>query len=592
MMRTYLKVVLAFISIIFFSLCWAKVEQGRANIVLNISGLSGEVLENVKSRLDIKKQNIFASQADIVKWNYYRTIDKEVEAAIQPFGYFEAEINTDLTRQNDQWTISIVVKPNRRMQFQRVDIQVFGEGQSDPAFQKYLAKIPIHPGDYFNSGHYTNVKDTLQNMASNRGYFRAKFIKSKLVVNLRSYTASVLIDFDTGARARIGATTFSPSPFKQELLQRYLAYEPNELYNNYLLDQSRQNLSNSGFFQSVVVMPEINRINQKEVPITITMHPQDQVIYTFGAGYGTDSGPRGLAATNIRWLNSSGHSMKMQVRGSQYNSEAGLNYTIPGKNPAIDSYTFNTGVMYLNQVTGTGKNAQAGFSYQTKVADWQLVASLTNLIERYSLINFPTTGVTTTTNANVLYPQLLLQRIYAKPDLINPDYGYNILMTAAGGSNSLGSKTNFLQSQLTNKFLVTLDATHTRFLVRAAVGAISIQNLENLPLSMQFYAGGSQSIRGFEYNGIGPGRQVLIGSVEVQQRIFGKFYAAAFIDAGNVSDHVLRHRANVGAGPAVMYLSPIGAIELSVAKNISSINQVTGQPNGGWRIHFSLGALI
>ncbi len=563
---------------------WSNTDQNSANIQINVTGISGKPLQNVMDRINLKKKTIYANQPAIVKWRFYQALPEDIKEALQPYGYFKANIRTSLTHTTQQWTIDVVIEPNKQLTFTRVNVNVQGQGRSDPAFIDYLANLPIKTGSDFNSVKYEAIKSNLQNLANKRGYFKAKFIKSKLIVDLNHYTSYVDIEYDTGVRYRFGKVNFSESVIEPPLLKRYLTFSPEEYYNSYLLEESRKNLANSNYFSQVTVTPELNKVDNYLTPIHIMLSPQHQVTYSFGAGYGTDTGIRGMIGSHIRWLNSAGHSLNFQARGSENNDQLAANYSIPGPNPAISSYNIGAGLMDINQITGQAQSAQASVTYRTKLGDWRASTGLVYLVENYTLNDFPTEGENTNTDADVLYPQVTLQRIYAKEHLINPDYGYNVVFTGAAGENFKGNNL-FSQVRLDLRTLYTFQKTHTRMLARTSLGYIVIDDLTNLPLSMQFYAGGAQSIRGFEYNSIGPGTELITASFELQQKIKGKFYLGAFIDAGNVSDNIFDEDFNVGVGPALVYLSPVGAIELSFGRQISN-------GSDSWLIQFSMGALL
>ena len=119
---------------------------------------------------------------------------------------------------------------------------------------------------------------------------------------------------------------------------------------------------------------------------------------------------------------------------------------------------------------------------------------------------------------------------------------------------------------------------------------------------MQFYAGGFSTVRSFLFNQIGPGRVLAVGSFEMQQRIWGNLYLAGFIDAGMVTDTqptnsstpqtpLFKHKFNVGTGPGIVYLSPIGAIELTAGKVIDANDAFSGRI-GNWVFQFGLGVLL
>ena len=349
-----------------------KTVQTKSPISITVVGIKGEVKSNVLSRLDIKKNLITPTQPKIVRWRFFKSIPKEVKQAIQPYGFFKPTVTTQLKQLPNKWQIKVNVQPGRRMKFTSVKVIINGAGKTDRAFKAYLADLPIQPGDNFNSQKYESIKDRLQNIANARGYFQAKIVESKLKINLSDYTSTAKIIYDSGIRYRFGKTIFEASKLRESLLRRYLRYSPMEYYKNHLIEQTRLDLTNSNYFQQVVMTPQINQAVNYVVPIKVKLFPQDQVIYSLGAGYGTDTGIRGLASMDLRWLNSYGHSFKALARGSQLNSELAGTYTIPGFKPARDFFSITGGLVRLDQTTGKGKNAQLGANYQILVNDWRI----------------------------------------------------------------------------------------------------------------------------------------------------------------------------------------------------------------------------
>ena len=164
---------------------------------------------------------------------------------------------------------------------------------------------------------------------------------------------------------------------------------------------------------------------------------------------------------------------------------------------------------------------------------------------------------------------------------IRPSRGYRIGLTLQGASKAIVASTSFFQALLNAKHIHTFKPTHTRLVLRGDLGYTAINNINDLPFSLQYFAGGAQSVRGYGYNSLGPGRNLVVGSVELQQKVYGHWYATAFLDAGNVSNRFFP-KLKKGAGVGVMWQSPIGAIELTAGRALD----LRGKP---WRIQFSMG---
>ena len=129
-----------------------------------------------------------------------------------------------------------------------------------------------------------------------------------------------------------------------------------------------------------------------------------------------------------------------------------------------------------------------------------------------------------------------------------------------------------------------------QFLLRADGGAIIADRFEEVPLTMRFYAGGDQSVRGYDYkslsprdaNGIAVGaRYLTTGSAEYDYTFYPRWRLAFFSDIGNAFDSV-SEQMKVGSGLGIRWVSPVGPIRLDLAWAVS-------EPGKDFRVHFSMG---
>jgi translocation and assembly module TamA len=101
--------------------------------------------------------------------------------------------------------------------------------------------------------------------------------------------------------------------------------------------------------------------------------------------------------------------------------------------------------------------------------------------------------------------------------------------------------------------------------------------LEELPVNKRVYAGGGSSVRGYDFQAVGPldpagvpigGRSAIEAAIEARARATRTIEIAGFIDAGAVSARSLPEITGdylAGAGAGVRYLSPIGPIRFDFA---------------------------
>ena len=126
--------------------------------------------------------------------------------------------------------------------------------------------------------------------------------------------------------------------------------------------------------------------------------------------------------------------------------------------------------------------------------------------------------------------------------------------------------------------------------MRGGLGTTTTPDFEQLPASIRFFAGGSQSVRGYAYESLGPtdedgdvvgGRHLLTGSIEFEHYFNDRWGVAAFIDAGNAIDD-FNDDLEEGVGFGMRWKSPVGPVRVDIANAISSDEK-------DWRLHISIG---
>ena len=131
-------------------------------------------------------------------------------------------------------------------------------------------------------------------------------------------------------------------------------------------------------------------------------------------------------------------------------------------------------------------------------------------------------------------------------------------------------------------------------LLRADAGAIFSPEFDRVPPSVRFYAGGDNSVRGFDFRSISPrndegdtvgGQYLLTGSVEYNWRWRPTWRPAIFVDAGSAFTDTNDVSPAIGVGIGMRWISPVGPVRFDIANGIS-------EPDKPFRIHLTLGAAL
>lgn len=149
-----------------------------------------------------------------------------------------------------------------------------------------------------------------------------------------------------------------------------------------------------------------------------------------------------------------------------------------------------------------------------------------------------------------------------------------------GASSNILSSTSFLQGELKGKLFMT-PFSFAHLILRGDLGYTVVNDLNDLPLSMRFFAGGMTTIRGYSDSSIGPGKYLGVASIEYRNHLAYDFSGAVFYDMGTATNHFGTPLSR-GAGVGLIYESIVGPIKLYAARALSK----KGHP---YQIEFSLG---
>lgn len=506
-------------------------------------------------------------------------LPKTIQGALAPYGYYNSTLTQTLTKTSTLWTVNYHITPGPRVVLTSLKAPI--PKALPPEAKKHIDEHwPLTIGQPFLTTHYQEAKALLLKTAKDYGYLDAKLTTHHASVNLQTHQAAVTIKVTLGNRYHYGKTQFKAED-RLSFLKRFLRYQSGAPYLASELSQTRDGLISSNFFDAVSINPKPNSTTH-DVPVNVILTPPVHQLYTLGAGYGTDTGVRGSLRAQFQRLNNRGHQATLFVRGSAINSAAMLTYSIPGKYPPTDTYTISGQVSQLD-LNGKADTRQITFADHFLRNRWSQTLSLSALRETYDItattINLPKT------NTFLVIPEYTVEHHYLnKPK--RATWGYHLYAHLAGTLKSVVSKTTFFQANVKLAMMKRF-FEHERIVARAELGYTDIKSLGNLPLTLQLFTGGAESIRGFSYKSIGPGRMLAVGSLELQQEVYPNYYLAAFVDVGNVGGKEIFHeKPHIGVGPAFVWDSPVGHLEMSLGWAISTPG------HHPMLFQFSLGATI
>jgi len=554
-------------------------------IKVETTGISDVLEEEIKSDLSLYYLRgdplISPSLMDV----YIDRAEEEIALALQPYGYYNPIIRSHKHFENNSWRIVFDIEQGQPVVIQNVHIQLEGPGKNNPQIIEQIEKFPLTSGDVFSHETYEAGKKNILGQAVLSGFLSAEFTKHLVEVDLDTQKASISLILNTQEMYFFGQTTFSDTQLSNKLLNRYLTYDSNAPFSAQELVQLEDRLHKSDYFSQVNVQSNPNH-EKFCVPILVELQDNKPNHYTFGLGYGTDTGARGKAGYLRRHMNSRGHKFQTEVQLSQIFQKIEANYIIPGKRPYSDKITLHTEYIEDEISDKPVDSFEIGISEKREIYGWERTLDLTFLKEKSVYFNTDNKR-----RDKLLIPMLELKKsIRDNPN--NPKNGSTRIFRVTGSVENIGSDLSFAQIYYQHRWLHTFE-NDLKSLFRIELGATTPQTEDKLPLSQRFYAGGDTSIRGFGYRTLPAqkkignidqsvgGSYLFISSLELSKPIKAPLGAHVFVDTGNAFRNSTDN-LQVGVGAGLSYDTHFGPIKFSIAK------PVTNAANS-WRIHATFG---
>ena len=558
-------------------------RPAMADIRIELEGVDGDVRRNVLALLSLQRyKDRDRIEPDAVQ-RLFKRIDDEVRSAVRPYGYYQPVIKASISGpdRDRHWHVRISVEPGEPVLIDRVSVRIDGPGADDPVFKRLTDSPPLRAGQRLSHAAYEQYKGSLERAAATYGYLDARMLRSEMQVDLGTHKANIYLQLDSGERYFFGATTIEQNAVRDSQVRRFLRYHEGAPYSALELLRTQFALDDSQYYSTVEVQAGERDPIHHTVPITIRASNARRG-YSFGAGYGTDTGVRGTAAWTVPRVNRYGHRFRVQMQLSQIEQLFDARYDIPFGDPALEKMSLDL----LGQQANYGENvtgSQIAFAPSvTRISgNWQRVLSI-------SLAHTVTTDPIEHRRVDKLVvPSIVLASI-PEGYLGEALFSRGLYAQLQGSTTTLGARANFLRLDLQAERVVDLNP-RWHLLLRSELGASSIGNIEDLPAQYRFFAGGDRSVRGFAYDDLSPvsisapthdpttgqlipgkpakvgGRDLVSATAEIERDLPRNFGIAAFFDGGNAMDRFSDPLAySVGLGFRLRL--PVVTVGLDVAQ--------------------------
>ncbi|HCH2961395.1 TPA: outer membrane protein assembly factor [Vibrio parahaemolyticus] len=551
-------------------------QSAYADVSLKLKGIDGALEDNVKAYLSSIPEKDYSTSL-----RFQARLDQSITEALNALGYYHAKISYSISEGNDELIVNI--HKGLPVKIKVMDVVISGEAKEDEEFANLIAKSPLKVGRILNQGEYDSLKSGIRNLALQRGYFNGDFKLNKLEVIPELNEANVRLHYDSGIRYHFGPVEITGSQIWENRVESMRPFEIGEPYLVSDVGEYNQNLSNTDWFSSVFVEPDLSKLEDgRELPIKVSLAPAAKNQIETGIGYSTDTGVRGTLKWKKPWVSARGHSFNTALSLSKPEQTITAGYKIPLDDVLRECYQLQFGLKHLdNRDTESLESNLAVERHWLTDGGWHKTVYVRHLYENFSQ-GLQDDGV------QFVLPGATFSRTRVRGGSM-PMWGDKQSVTVEYGDPALLSETRVLRLLGRSSWIRGIGENH-RGLFRLEGGANITEEFEKLSPSLRFFAGGDNNIRGYGYESISPvdesgaltgAKYILSSTLEYQYRVYGNWWAATFYDIGDAFNDTPEWKS--GAGVGIRWASPVGPVSFDFAWGLDE------KPNNEFRIHFSLG---
>jgi len=441
--------------------------------------------------------------------------------------------------------------------------------------------VPLKPDNPMNSGLIEKGTLALLKYYADSGYLNARVTpESRIDDELNRAIVDFIIT--EGAQQTVDTIKIIGNiRTRPEIIRQELTFSTGETVSYKKLMASQRNLYLSGLFESVFIQPDHPGADPSMRNIKIELREKQAIEMNSAAGYGAVDRLRGrFEIYNQNWTGR-GLKIGLSLRASSIIRSAKAGFTAPRIRGTLWRMDVKGGIHRQKEPGYTVIEPGIRISLGRKLTEQiRFQCSIRSVRAKLSEIRTEAPPADSLSRIRSINYSLIYD---TRDNLFNPASGFFL-----EGTHEMGSAFGYgfgdfhrvifrLRGYVSAGGLVAASALEAGWMYAG-------DGLEAVPLQERFYTGGPSSLRGFEYQRVGPadalgtptgGSLKLVWNIiEIRIPVWKMTGLALFCDAGNVwkNKHDFENRPlRISPGAGIRIQTPIGVARLECGINISPL---------------------
>jgi len=488
------------------------------------------------------------------------------------FGYFDAHVSSAVTGEEGARSVVFSLNTGPQYTVSEVSCRVVEDSgsvrQEEPGAD--LSKA-LAPGDPALSRAILDAEERYQKRFLEAGHPFCEVLPRDVVVDRGNRTVAVTYTLRPGPQAVFGPTTIEGlADVGEDTVRRMLPWREGDVCRRSALEKARRRLQESGLFALIQITPEPGKDGPATAAMRVVLTERKHRSVGLGVDYRSDDGPGARAFWEHRNLSGLGRRLRMSGELSELE---------PGLEVAYDNPFFLRDDQSLSLAFKGSRLDPDPYESRSLSLSGTVERRLSEVLRLSGglKLRFATVEQRRQEEDFLLLSSPWRLTLDRRDDRLDPASGFLLTVLEEPFVDLGDADVFFTRQEIGGSWYKALDAEENWvFAVRARLGSITGDVLEDIPADTRFYAGGGGSVRGYGFEKIGPeecgevtgGRSLAEGSVEMRRRLTERLGLAVFVDGGAAFRSTLpdfSEDIRWGAGMGLRYYTPIGPVRLDVA---------------------------
>ncbi|AOY92973.1 hypothetical protein BKK79_15145 [Cupriavidus sp. USMAA2-4] len=536
----------------------------------------GALRDLLKAHLDLTR---YADRTDLSQDQFaymVETVGDQVRQLASTEGYFDATATARVDGEGDKRVVRLTVDAGARTLIRRVDVAVQGPAASQAPAQVEALRNgwELPAGQPFRQSDWDKAKgDALAQLQSNR-YYGARLGHSQAYIEPDEQAADLSVRYDSGPAYLLGPLRITgTSRYPEGIVRNVNPLSVGEPYRVERLLELQRAIQRQPYFSNVQVdledAPPAEGADSVTAPVNVHVREYPENRLGAGVGYTTDTGAQATGRYTYLNLFNRAWTFDSQLSLEQKRQYALGEVAMPPDGKSYRNSVYGSYERTIDVESTDTTSLRTGLKRSRSRENYDVTFSLDYYYDRLMPLG----------EQQQIARALVPAFAWTRRDVDNPVFPRrgNVINTQVGVAvKNLMSDATFLRLYGRIRQYIPV-GSRDLVVARLELGAdMTGASPQNVPATLRFRAGGTDSVRGYGYQSIGtpsgasvlPARYLGTTGLEYQHWFRPEWGVALFWDAGTATNDLHGITIFHGVGIGARWRSPVGPVQLDLGYGI------------------------